>query len=258
MSLVSQALVTVVRKALTGRTWAAGNVLEQPVDPLAEMIRDGQGEPYLAIYSEQTKGEPTGTETQSGVRQVKLKLIAYVPPKVVVEQDEVSFEFDNTGAGLLLNLIGRQADAALHYGNSTWVDLFRKFVLRVEKVETRYLLIELENGVRVPALEACYEVQSVPEPEFGKPLYGAWLQLDTTLRVTTEGAKVADMFKALIESPADLPDYQQFQMSTNLSDAAFRSTGLDPLAVDDEGAPPTVDDVGADPDIDVGVPVAVP
>ena len=258
MSLVSQALLTVVRKALTGRTWAAENVLEQPVDPLAAMIRDGQGRPYLAVYSEQTKGEPSGTETQSGVRHIKLKLIAYVPPKVMVEQDEVSFEFDNTGAGLLLNLIGRQADAALHYGNTTWVDLFRKFVLCVEKVETRYLLIELENGVRVPALEACYDVQSVPEPEFGKPLYGAWQQLDTALRATPEGAKVADLFKALIEAPADLPDYQQFQIATNLSDAAFRSTGLDPLAVDDEGVPPTTNDVDADPDIGIGVPAAVP
>jgi hypothetical protein len=239
MSLVGQALLMVVARAVSGRTWAEDRVLEQPINPLELILRKdaGAGKPALAVYVEQVEGEPVGLETQHGAQTIILKAIAYVPPTVTVVEGEETLRFDDSGAGLVLNVLGRQVDTALHAGDATWVGLFRNFALNVKERKARFLLIELEDGVRVPSIELAYTLTTVPEPEMGQALYGAWAALDAALRDESEGtAIVADIFKGLIENPVDLPAYARLQLAGNYTDAAYMAIGLAPLATDDEEA----------------------
>lgn len=260
MSLVGQALVTVVRRCLYGRTWAEGRVAEQPLDPIDEMTRDGKGKPYIAVYSEQTKGDPGSAETQRGTRMVTMKIVVYSPPVVTITEDAVTYEFEDN-AGLLLNLMGRQVENALHYGNEAWVKLFRGLLTgkKIDTTKTRFLLIETESAVRIPALELELMLETLPEPEFGRALYGEWLNFDTQLRALgPDGAKYADLLKMLIEQPSDMPAWSQAQMALNLSDAAYEAIGLAPLATDEDGEAVDVETVDSAPDIELVGPTVVP
>lgn len=261
MSIVGQSLMMIMSRAIKGRTWAENRILEQPIDPISEMLRDDverEGKPYVAVYFESLSGEPAGLETQRGSTNVRMKVVSYIPPVTKVAEDGSDLIFQASGAGLVLNLLARQTDAALHFGNETWVKLFRKFALNVTKVTTRFLLIELENGIRIPAVDVEYDVTAIPEPEYGKPLYGSWLALDTALRDVAEDAIVADMIKRMIVEPEGLPDWQQFQMATNLTDAAYAAIGLAPLAVDDENEEVPLSDITSEPDVDIVGPGSVP
>lgn len=257
MSLTGQALVIIVSKALAERTWAESRVLMQPVDPIVAVLKSdaSAGNPHIAVYAEKVEADGLALETQRGCQEVTCKIIAYFPPAVTIIDGEAELDFSGDSAGLGLSLMGRQVDAALHYGNQDWVDLFRKFALKMKDRKARYILVELENGVRIPCLELEYCFDTLPEPEFGRPIYGHWLELDTKLRETSQGAQLANLFKALIEEPTDLPDWAQFQMATNLTDAAFATTGLNPLATDDDNEEVPLVDIISEPDVTVVPPV---
>ncbi len=261
MSMVGQALLMIVARTLSGQT-AAAAVVEQPVEPIVEVMKrsGGSGQPVIAVYVESSESSPVGLETQSGQVETILKVIAYTPPSWRVGDDGVVFE--NEGTALGLNILGRQIDRALHYGNESWVKLFRGFAKHIDARKTRYLLIEIEDGIRIPAIEISYCFKrTVQEPEIGVPLFGQWLQLDTALRAEGETA-VADMLKSLIESPAGLQPWQQYQMARNLTDAAFMATGSSPVMIDGEfvvdeetDALPPLEEVDAQPDeIDIVAP----
>jgi hypothetical protein len=233
--------------------------MEQPIDPLTEIVRDGQKKPAIAVYVQEVEGQPESGETQSGPRMVTLKVVIYSPPSVSVDDNGVTLDFDDH-AGLLLNLMGRQVTAAMHYGNSAWVELFRRFIVgpKVETIKSRFLLIEIEAGVRIPAMEMEFYLSAIPEPEFGRALYGVWAALDTQLRtIPNEGNRLADLFKALIENPSDLPAFEQYQIATNLSNASYLDIGLAPLATGDDGEPVNIEEVDADPNITITPPSGV-
>ena len=256
--MVAQALLMIVARALNNQT-AAAAVVEQPVEPIVEVMKrsGGAGQPVIAVYVESSKSAPDGLETQSGPVETVLKVIAYTPPSWRKDGEDIVFE--NEGTALGLNILGRQIELALHYGNVTWVKLLRGFAKHIDARETRYLLIELENGVRIPAIEISYKFdRTVQEPEIGTPLFGQWILFDAALRAEGETA-VADMLKTLIESPAGLQPWQQFQAARNLTDAAFAATGSSPVVlngefvVDEEtDALPPLENVDAQPD-EIGI-----
>lgn len=257
MSLVSLAVRIIARNCISGQTWAEARVMDQPIDPIMEVVSNDEyvGKPAVALYTQRSKGTPCGLETQGGPQEQVLMAYVYLPPNKIDLPDGVAFEADNQTAGIVLNAMGRQIDAAMHFGNEAWVTLWRKFVLNVEVMKSQFVLVEIEDGVRVPCLEISYEIKTIAEPDFGAPLYGYWLELDTELRgMSAEGILLADLFKGLIEAPSGLEDFAQFQMNFGLTDPAFASTGLDPLAVNDDGTAPLLEDVPSEPDITVTTP----
>ncbi|MCV5968664.1 hypothetical protein, partial [Lactococcus petauri] len=85
----------------------------------------------------------------------------------------------------------------------------------------------IENTVRVPAIELQFEFATISDPDVGKPLteLATWTMFDTALRV--EGnTVVADIFKALIESPLALPDYRLLQLQQGHTDVSLTAMGL--------------------------------
>lgn len=256
MSLVSLAVRTIAREYLAGRTWAEERIMDQPIDPITEIMKtDGTaGKPVIALYTQRSTGKPVGLETQGGPQNIVLKVYIYIPPNRIDLPDSVVFEADNKTAGIVLNAMARQADAAMHYGNAPWIALWRTFVTNVELVKSQFVLIEIENSVRIPCLEISYEINTVAEPDFGVELYGGWLKLDTELRKEAEGIILADLIKPLIEDPTGLEDFATFQMNFGLTDAAHQATGLAPVVVTDDGEAPPLVGVPSAPDLTITTP----
>lgn len=263
MSLVGQTVAVLLRNMMLSQTWAESRVLLQPIDPISAMVRDDNGrpsmdgKPYIAVYTDNVESNPVGLEFQSKSLDVTAKVVVYIPPRLNIVRDEIVYEFDNQGAGLALSLIGRQIEKAFHVGNTAWVSLFRQFVKETKSVKRRYLLIELEGGARIPAAEITFEFcKVVPEPLFGKELYGYWKDLDTQLRLAgAEGVKLADLYKTAIEAPSGMPEWRQFRELTNLTEAAWEATGLAPIVTDpDSGEPIPLEDIASEPEIEIVVP----
>lgn len=251
MSLVAQALVALTHYVLDGRTWAADRIQEQPVDPITDLVEAASGpqKPVLAVYVESAKIDVDGRETQGEKGELELKIFVYISPGVTELPDGYAFILDGRQAGLTLNFVGRQIDAALHYGNADWIRVWQKFVVKVEERGVRYMLVELENGVKVPTMEISYRCCTIPDPDFGQPLYGAWLALDSQLRLAGgDRALLADLIKAAIEAPADLPAYQDLQMNFGLTDAGMAATGLAPVlgAATVDGDPVPIENIALD------------
>lgn len=253
MSILSQALVTSFRKMVNDRTWAGDRVSEQPVDPLADVLRaDGRPPlPVIAVYCDEVAGNPSGRETQSGTQSVSMNVFAYLPPAGILVPDG-SAELGAAQAGFALNLLGRQIDASMHYGHDDWIALWRRLVPRITSKKSRFVLLEIESGVRIPTLELTYELMAVEEPMFGKPLYGAWLQLDTLLRASPDGAIVAEYIKAAIEAPNDLLDYERFRANHALTYSELETTGFAPVMIKETPVLQGVNLVEQRPDQDEG------
>ena len=234
MSLLSQALTVTMRKMLTDRTWAGKEVYDQPVDPLDKVLRQNTDtpRPAIAVYCDEVSGKPTGRETQGGMQSATVHVFAYLPP-AGFDVPDGSARLGADQAGIALNMLGRQADGALHYGNENWISLWRRFVPRVDAKKSRFVLLEIESGARIPTLEMTYQLTCVEEPTFGSPLYGAWVQFDELLRLTPDGAIIADYFKAAIEKPDDIPDYERFRANFALTWSELEATGFAPVMIDE-------------------------
>ena len=246
MSLSAQALVYIARKAIiAGNTWAGDNVVEQPVNPASNWYRDGKftmQSPSVAVYYERADSIGPGD-----VQNLDLMIYVYLPPSGVALPEGVAFQPSVATAGLTLNIIGRQIESALLHADNVWGDLFRRFKTGDVKKSSRPVIIEIENAVRIPAIELQFEFATIPDPDVGKPIteLATWTMLDMALRA--EGnAVVADIFKALIESPLALPDYRLLQIQQGHTDASLTAMGLGPAATGatpSDGSLPILNDV---------------
>lgn len=235
MSLVSQALCIVAQNIVKGRTWAGADVLLQPVYPIEDVLKEGrEPAPVIAVYAEHVKYDVEGRSGQGRKSRVEMKFFVYNAPGVnALTIDGVStieINLDTEKAGLTLNVVARQIDAALHADVALWSDCWRKMVVKLEDREIRYVLIEVENGVKIPTAEISYTIDAIPDPDFGAPLTAAWVLFDTALSATDEGAILAKIFEALIVKPSGLPDWKQFRDNFVLTSAGMASTGLGPFA----------------------------
>jgi hypothetical protein len=269
MSMVGQAILISTEGVIKAATWAGDRLLQQPVDPIGEVLR-GAGEgpgPVIAIYVESSDFDVIGRQSQGRKATVELKVFVYLGPgrvavpKAGAGEDEFFF-LDQSTPGLLLNLIARQVDAAFH-GDGDWVQIWRKFVSSITRRRVQYLLVEVENGVKIPTLEISYTLETIPDPDFGAPLTAAWSMLDAKLRSGgDEQAALADLFKAMIVAPEGLPSYRDIQNNLGLTPAALAAIGLGPVhpdAVDpDTGELPVLTEVGIVGEVTIGGPDELP
>lgn len=261
MSLINQALVIATAYTLKNKTAALNRISRQPVDPVNDLLRDENAnqQPVLAVYVESSSAEVAGKATQGNSTRIVLKIYAYISPgKTRIESEGedglLEFTLDGDRAGLTLDIIGRQVDAALHPAqHDDWAAVWHKMVVRVASRDVHYVLYEIENGIRIPAMEISYELTAIPDPNFvGEPTI-AWQMFFAALRLTTEGAQLADLFESLMKDPANVPDYMALQANYGLTPEAAAATGLYPVdiaSVTNPGAQtPGLVDVGLDGEI---------
>lgn len=235
MSLVSQAIAVTVYELLKGATWAQDWVVKQPIDPIIEVLKtDGPQRPMLAVYVESAKFHIDGRASSGTDADLEVKIFVYVAPgRMTLTADTYEFSMDSKQAGLTLDIAGRQVDAAFHRDNQ-WTRIWNKFVAKISSRDVHYMLVEVENGVKIPTMEICYKIQASPDPKFyltELPAY--WAMLDTALRDGgAESVKLADLFKSQIVGGEDLPDYQALMQNFGLSQEGLDATGLGPQNMD--------------------------
>lgn len=230
MSLVAQAIITTVRNLLTGRTWAGDNVVESPVDPITDMgVRSSTDirAPFIAVYVERVSQELHG---QGG--EADLKIYVYLPTDRVLMPDGVVYQGVRKNAGMTLNLVARQVENALSVTISPWAEIWRRLVIECRDTTVRPLLIEIENGVRIPAIEITNMLKIMSEPLIGEPLGQTFQMFDAALRAA-EGNGLADVIKTMIEAPAGLPAYLDTAMQLQMSSAAIEALGIMPVRAED-------------------------
>lgn len=250
MSIASQAIITTARNLIKGATWAGANVEESPIDPVDGLVNkaaEGEVLPYIAVYIERMTAKSEG-----GAGDADLKVYIYLPPNRVKMPDGEAFSPRRKNSGMTLNIIARQVENALSKTADPWSEIWRKLVLSIGDRTYRQILIEIENGVRIPAMELSFALDVLREPEIGSPLTGTYQLLDAALRANGDEA-VADIFKAAIENPADLEAYQDAAMQLHMTSAAVDALGIGPItpdAVDEEGAIPLLADTDLVPEED--------
>lgn len=262
MSLVAQALMTSATEILKGETWADQSVYLSPVDPIAEVLRgaEEQQKPVIAVYVEKADFKVEGKQTQGVSQVIVLKAYVYVAPgRKDVSINEIELSLDTHTAPLTLAVMARQLDAALFHSESTpWVDTWRKMISSVSDRNQAFMLVEVEDGLRIPTMEIVYTLNAIPDPQFGTPMTAAWTLFDAALRsLGAEGETVADVFKALMEDPDGLPSYDLLQRNFGLTSGALIATGLAPYnadSVDPGEEPPVVEEVTGSPDVEIVPP----
>lgn len=249
MSIASQAIITTARNLIKGATWAGTNVEESPIDPVDGLVNkaaEGVVLPYIAVYIERM------TAKSEGAGDADLKVYIYLPPNEVQMPDGEAYKPSRRMSGMTLNIMARQVENALAKTVEPWSEIWRKLVLSIGDRTYRSILIEIENGVRIPAIEMSFALNVLREPEIGSPLSQTYQLLDAALRANGDEA-VADIFKTAIESPADLEAYQDAAMQLHMTSAAVDALGIGPItpdAVDDDGAIPVLADTDLVPEED--------
>jgi hypothetical protein len=251
---VSFAIRLAATRLLRGATWAGEDVLNSPVEPIAEVMSRAGADPrpVIGVFTSEVRSDPTGRDLASKSHTVEMAIFAYLPPKFTPAGDD-EIEIDHSGSAFALDFIARQATLAIRVGTSPWNAIWNKIVLGYKDVAFKPVLVELDKGVRVACTEISLTMQVIPEPDTGRGLYGVWGDLDTLMRSDPETLPLADTLKGLIEGSA-IPSWRVAQYQLAMSDVDIRAIGLAPQDTTETGEPAELEDIAFSGVNSTGVP----
>jgi len=240
MSLVPLALRIITTRMLAGQTWAGSNIYDSPVDPVSGPLEEAfePGQPWIAIYVSDNEVEVVERQTQGTKQSIDLVLYSYMP-MASFTVDTIKISTRDEGGAAALDIIGRQVEAAMRFGPSPWVDLWKKFVVSIGMMKTRPVLVQLETGTALQCRETIISLTAIPDPQFGMPVYGYWTDLFTAMAADPAAAPLVPLMTALITDPANLPDWREAMALLDSSYPAMRAAGLtpqDPTQITDDAA----------------------
>ncbi|MDQ0510883.1 hypothetical protein [Ancylobacter amanitiformis] len=243
MSLVAIATRIAMVNALEGKT-SAGFVLDAPKEPI-----DSLGEkPVIAVYTGAIKFTPGGRGLYGEFGRpttMEMVLQLYLPAGNVVVEG-LGLNVSDAGAGFGMDLLWRQVTDALSDPTSAWAEIYRLLVQSYSSFSSQPVLVENERGQRYPCREIHLGCDVIQEPTMGMPLNANWQKIDAALRTQPETIPVADVIKAVIERPADLPTWRAIQAREGMSDAEIRAVAIGPADDDLQTDPPSITAVEVD------------
>lgn len=264
MSLVSFGLRLAACRLLAGQTWAQERILNSPLDPVDDVVRQDNGgavdpRPLIAVFTNDEKGSNEGKDIGGRPGTLDLIFFIYLPPdRVEIDAGDMVFETRTPGGAMALDLIWHQCRMALLFGPTAWRAVYERFVNKVTDVRARPILIETEKGARIPAKEVVLTIDVVPEPDLGKPLNANWLALDAAMRADDSAAPLADLIKAMIEEPSNLASWQLERANLAVSVATIRALGLAPVDPTETGEPAELEEIEYSGENVVAPPDGVP
>ena len=243
---------------LRGRTWAGGRVLNSPLEPLEELLSGDAVRPMIAVFSGTYKGDVTGRELTGARNDLDIIIQLYIPP---VTSDGEESDLDGwmpdpmRGAAPALDILWRQVVCCLQGRTGDWNDIWNGVVARYTKVDSRPILIEGDEGIRIPCREITLSCVTISDPPLGEPLRSTYADFEQKLRDGCDEA-LADVFKAAAEAPESLPDWQIAIAAMGWSRTAAAAVGFsEPLVADDDGNPVTVTEIVIDGGLETGDPL---
>lgn len=261
MSIIRPILRMCAVAALRERTLAEGRVFDSDNTPLADALAQEpeQAKPYITVYTdEDARPGVSGRDIYAAERNLSLVLEIGAASAVVTEKDGLILQIPATDAGLELSvdIVESQALAAL-VGDpqSRWGELFRRMVLRIERVQGQRGG-SAERGSRWAARQIiliCDVIADappgVPEPAVVRDFLAAARAAPRELGL----AGAAEIIERAL-NPATALTWRQAQAWLGLTGKEVRGIGIaPPLLVDEEAEleRTTVrdDDLGADTEV---------
>jgi hypothetical protein len=242
MSIIRPILRMCAVAALRERTLAEGRVFDSDNTPLAEaLIREPEeAKPYITVYTdEDTRPGVSGRDIYAAERNLSLVLEIGAASAVVTGKLGVMLQIPATDAGLELSvdIVESQALAAL-VGDpeSRWGELFRRMVLRIERVQGQRGG-SAEHGSRWAARQIiliCDVIADappgVPQPAVVRDFLAAARAAPSELGL----AGAAEIIERALDPTAALT-WRQAQAWLGLTEQAVRATGVaPPLGVEEE------------------------
>jgi hypothetical protein len=242
MSIIRPILRMCVVAALRERTLAERRVFDSDNTPLADALAQEpeQAKPYITVYTdEDSRPGVSGRDIYAAERNLSLVLEIGAASAVVTERDGVILQIPATDAGLELSvdIVESQALAAL-VGDpqSRWGELFRRLVLRIERVQGQRGG-SAERGSRWAARQiilTCDVIADtppgVPQPAVVRDFLAAARAAPPELGL----AGAAEIIERALDPSAAL-SWRQAQAWLGLTEQGVRATGVaPPLDVDEE------------------------
>lgn len=233
MNLCSLAVRLAAVGALTGATWAGDRVYNQPIDPLVNF--EGATAPLIAVFTGDSLNKPEHSDLLSGDRTIDVVVQIYVPTEVTLPGG-VKIDGVDKGGEIILELVGRQIEAALLRGGNPWAKLWRQFVLRIHDANSRPYLIQPDKGARIVAREIVLSVDTLAAPPFAAP-EGAWADLIVAIAGDATLAGLAPLVDAAIRGGDAMPGWKTAASLLGLREGVARGIGLAPADATETGEP---------------------
>jgi hypothetical protein len=246
MSIIRPILRMCVVAALRERTLAESRVFDSDNTPLADaLIREPEeAKPYITVYTdEDTRPAISGRDVYAAERNLSLVLEIGAASAVVMRRDdgsnEIALQIPATDAGLELSvdIVESQALAAL-VGDpqSRWGELFRRMVLRIERVQGQRGG-SAERGSRWAARQIILICDVIADAPPGVPQPAVVRDFLAAVRAAPPElglAGAAEIIERALDPTAALT-WRQAQAWLGLTEQAVRATGVaPPLGVEEE------------------------
>jgi hypothetical protein len=242
MSIIRPILRMCAVAALRERTLAEGRVFDSDNTPLAEALiqEPEEAKPYITIYTdEDTRPGVSGRDIYAAERNLSLVLEIGAASAVVTGKLGVMLQIPATDAGLELSvdIVESQALAALVGDpDSRWGELFRRMVLRIERVQGQRGG-SAERGSRWAARQIiliCDVIADappgVPQPAVVRDFLAAARAAPSELGL----AGAAEIIERALD-PTMALTWRQAQAWLGLTEQGVRATGIaPPLGVEED------------------------
>lgn len=238
MSLMSFAIRFCIAEALKGNTWAGDRVRDSQVEPLDELFGEKRElKPLIAIYSGTLDYNPVGSELTGARKRNEVTVQIYIPPEIKIERGDESITLKERGIAFALDITERQVEAALVVPDNVWAVLWRRFVPSYDRVLSRPVLLQVEDGTRCVCREISYLCKPLLDPPWGKPLQGIWIDFYNALKASAsaDNLAIAEIVKESIEKPSGLADWQLARIAMGVTDGVMQNIGEKTLV---DPAPP--------------------
>lgn len=240
MSLIRLALRISAAMALTDRTIAGGRVLDSVVAPVNE-LKSEQMKPFIVVYTDDEDLLITGRDLLAPSGTLDLVIDTVVASAVEVD-GETTLEIAGTSEKreVVLDILNRQIVRALMGGETEWSTIFKCLTVKFGQVLSRRGSSE-DEGVKYSARQTVYQVETLSEPEYGKPINEdhPLVAFLTALRTVPGQETIADWVEAEIKGE-DLEDWEQLRVALGLTDDEVQGIGIGPYNIGEDADEMTV------------------
>ncbi|MEI2386037.1 hypothetical protein [Breoghania sp. JC706] len=230
MSLVCLLLRLSTVKALSGATWAGEAVRDSEIAPIDAAAAE-EKQPFISVYVDEGRSQPVGRDLFEGVAEMTLVLEFGITAQMSVRDEdgreitEQGMPVTDAGLELTLDVLHRQAFAALMDPENEWADLWRSIVSKVVAVDI-LRGAKADGGPRFAGRQVKVHCKTLRDPAVGAALTGIWPKALALIAGDAELAFLEPVIRGLVAG--DLPEWQIDQARRGLSADEARALNLTP------------------------------
>jgi hypothetical protein len=228
VSLADFALRIATVRSLRGRTYVGENVLDEPIDPVAQVIGDAEQDvapkALIAVYTNASESKPQGKDIYGAPSFVEVTLQIYVPYETGLGGTAEAGQIK--GAKFLSDMIERQIERVFLVDTTPWAKVRRDLTFLIHEIKAQSFVIKTDLKLEVSGRELTYRFETISSQPFGKPLIHPYPELLGLMRADTSLAGLAEIFNTEATSPTVMTDVQTVMAGLGISEESVKALGL--------------------------------